>query len=164
MVVKKIKVSTLLIVNTCSPWWVVEPTWLSTRTPYYAWYTSLLIITTYGRPMSHILDVLMYYESSKILVFQTQNILKTSYVFQRNNNDHYIAVANFGFCSVDEWFNLHYNDVSCFTSRCLLISILMQFQTLFTVKVRYRIRCCHQSLPFHCDCLAMNWKCSIWFK
>lgn len=40
----------------------------------------------------------------------------------------------------------------------------MQFQTLFTVKIRYRIRCCHQSLPFHCDCLAMNWKCPIWFK
>lgn len=55
-------------------------------------------------------------------------------------------------------------ELSCLTSRCLLISIQIQFQTLFTVKIRYRIRCRHQSLQFHCDCLAMSWKCPIWFK
>jgi len=67
----------------------------------------------------HRLDVLIYYESSKILVFQTQNILKTSYVIQRNYDDH------FRFCSVDEWFNLHYNVMRLSSWAALLRAVLL---------------------------------------
>jgi len=107
--------SMLLIVNTCSPWWVVEPTWLSTRTPYYAWYTSLLIITTYGCPLS--IDLMSWCIMSRVKFW--------SYVIQRNYDDHSIAVANFGFCSVDEWFNLHYNVARLLSWAALLCAVFL---------------------------------------
>lgn len=99
----------------------------------------------------HTLDVLMYYESSKILVFQTQNILKTSYVIQWNYDDHSIAVANFGFCSVDEWFNLHYNVARLSSWAALLRAVfLFRYKCNFKHFSRWRFGIGFVVVTNHC--------------